>query len=272
MTASTILHQVDNQGVATLTLNRPENHNAFDEQMIDDLACKLEGIAGDEDIRAVILSSRGRTFSAGADIGWMRRAAEFDEEENLADAGRLADMLYALYTLPQPTVALVQGPAYGGGIGLVAACDIALAVKSAQFSFTEVNLGLIPAVVSPYVIAAIGERQTRRLFLSGERFDAHVAYEIGLVHALVHDTGELQAACDRYVRGFVDAGQGALAAAKDLIAHVARRPIDRDVVDGTVRRIAAQRATDEAKARLTAFLDARDESGAALGRRRRTRD
>ena len=269
MPGSSVLYQVDNEGVATLTLNRPEVHNAFDDEMIADLTETFESIAEDEDIVAVVMSARGRSFSAGADIGWMRRAAEYTEEENLEDARRLASMLYRLYSLPQPTIAKVQGSAYGGGVGLVAACDVAIAVRSARFSFSEVNLGLIPAVISPYVIAAIGPRNARRFFLSAERFDAADAMTCGLIHHVRDDAGELQATCDRYVRSFIQAGPGALSATKELIAHVATHHIDEELIEDTVRRIAERRSTDEAKERLAAFLEKSPESGPPVGRRHR---
>ena len=190
-------------------------------------------------------------------------------EENLEDARRLADMLYRLYTLPQPTIAKVQGSAYGGGVGLVAACDVAIAVRSARFSFSEVNLGLIPAVISPYVIAAIGPRHARRFFLSAERFDAEDALRCGLIHHVRADAGELQATCDRYMRSFIQAAPGALTAAKDLIAHVAAQPIDEALIEDTVRRIAERRTTEEAKERLAAFLEKSPKSGPPVGRRKR---
>lgn len=269
MPGSSVLYQVDNEGIATLTLNRPEVHNAFDDVMIADLTETFAGIAEDEDIVAVVVSARGRSFSAGADIGWMRQAADYTEEENLEDARRLAEMLYQLYSLPQPTIAKVQGSAYGGGVGLIAACDVAIAVRSAQFSFSEVNLGLIPAVISPYVIAAIGPRQARRFFLSAERFDAVDAMNCGLVHHVQNDAGELQATCDRYVRAFIQAGPAALTAAKELISHVAARSIDEELIENTVQRIAHLRTTAEAKERLAAFLDKSPPSGPPVGRRQR---
>ena len=269
MPGSSVLFQVDNEGIATLTLNRPEVHNAFDDVMIADLTETFTGIAEDEDIVAVVVSVRGRSFSSGADIGWMRRAAEYTEEENLEDARLLAGMLYGLYSLPQPTIAKIQGSAYGGGVGLIAACDVAISVRSAQFSFSEVNLGLIPVVISPYVLAAMGPRNTKRFFLSAERFDAEEAMRCGLINHVRDDAGELQATCDRYVRAFIQAGPGALSEAKQLISHVATHPINEALIEDTVQRIAKRRTTDEAKQRLAAFLEKGPKSGPPVGRRKR---
>ena len=164
---------IDGAGVATLTLNRPEVHNAFDDHLIAGLTTRLRELDHTADVRVVVLAGNGKSFSAGADLNWMKRMAGFSEGENLRDAVALADLLHTLSALTKPTVARVHGAAYGGGVGLVAACDIAVASLSASFSLSEVRLGLIPAVISPYVIAAIGERQARRYFLTAERFDAH---------------------------------------------------------------------------------------------------
>ncbi len=173
--------------MATLTLNRPEVHNAFDDQLIAELTARLRELDHTADVRVVVLAGNGKSFSAGADLNWMKRMAGFSEGENLRDAVALADLLHTLRALTKPTIARVQGAAYGGGVGLVAACDIAVASLAASFSLSEVRLGLIPAVISPYVIAAIGERQARRYFLTAERFDAQEALRIGLVHVAVDD-------------------------------------------------------------------------------------
>src|SRR3954470_20408180 len=179
---STFLETVNDRGVATLTLNRPDRHNAFDDALIAELTASLERIAARPDVRALVLASTGRSFSAGADLAWMRRMAAYSEAENRADAEALAHMLHTLDRLRQPTLAVVQGSAYGGGVGLVACCDVAIAAERASFCLTEVKLGLTPATISPYVVNAIGPGQARRYFTTAEVISAARAREIGLVH------------------------------------------------------------------------------------------
>ena len=211
----------------------------------------------DDRVRVVAIRATGENFSAGADLRWMRRMADFTFEENVEDALKLADMLRTLDTLSKPTIALVQGPSLGGGVGLVAACDIVIAARErAVFALTEVRLGLVPATISPYVVAAIGARQARRYFLTAERFDADEAARIGLVH-LVVPADELNAAADRVVRDLLASGAGALTQAKDLIGLVAHRPVDDDLMQETARRIAQARASEDAKLRIAAFLEHR---------------
>jgi len=180
-----ILQERDGRGVATVTLNRPEVHNAFNDVVITEMSAVIQRIAEDEDIRALVLTSEGKSFSAGADLNWMKGVADFTEAENLADAEAMAQMLKTLHGLSKPTIARVHGVAFGGGVGLVACCDIAFADAAAVFSLSEVKLGLVPATISPYVINAIGKRQSRRYMLSAERFDAAEAMRIGLVHGVV---------------------------------------------------------------------------------------
>ena len=249
--------QVDDLGVATITIVRPEVHNAFDEHVIEELDRRFISVADDDEVRLVVVAARGRTFCAGADLDWMRRMADYDEEQNIADSRHLGDMLNRLNVMSKPTMCLVQGSAFGGGVGLVAACDIAIAVRSAAFSLTEVKLGLIPAVISPYVIAAVGARQARRYFLTAERFDALEALRIGLVHLIVNDEGEMRAAAERFARMFLDTAPGAVAASKQLIADVQGQEIDAKLIEDTARRIAERRATDEAKEGVAAFFDKR---------------
>ena len=239
----------DPRGVALLPLNRPEVHNAFDDALISSL---LE----DSSVRVLCLTGAGASFSAGADLNWMRRAADFSEEENIADAHRLAAMLRTLDEFPCPTLALVNGAAFGGGIGLVAACDIAIASTQARFSLSEVRLGLVPATISPYVIAAIGQRAARRFYLTGERFDANTAYLINLVHEVVpHD--ELQATGEKMIDTLLSGGPKAQAVAKNLIKETAPAR-DRDYLEAwTARLIAEIRQTDEAAEGLAAFFDKR---------------
>ncbi|WP_374445184.1 enoyl-CoA hydratase/isomerase family protein [Stella sp.] len=256
--AGTVLVSVSGS-VARVTMNRPEVHNAFDERLIEELTRTFEGLAADRAVRAVLLGANGRSFSAGADLNWMKRTAGYTEAQNLEDARRLAHMLRVLDGMPQPTVALVQGPAYGGGVGLVACCDIAVAVPEAAFSLSEVRLGLLPAAISPYVVAAIGARQARRYFLTAERFDASEARRIGLVHEIA-PREELEAAGRRLLDALAAGGPEAQAASKRLVARVSAGPIDEAMVEDTARRIAALRAGAEGREGVAAFLEKRPPS------------
>ena len=256
MTDAPLTTSIDDRGVAAVTLSRPEVHNAFDEGLIAGLAEALGRLADDPAVRVVLLRAEGKSFSAGADLNWMRRMAGYGEAENLADAERLAALMAALDRLPKPTVAVVQGAAFGGGVGLIAACDMALAAETASFGLTEVRLGLIPAVVSPYVVDAIGVRAARRYMLTGERFDAATAQRLGLVNEVVR-ADALEAAVERLVAALLACGPEAVAQCKDLITRVARGPIDRAMIADTARRIARIRATDEASEGVAAFLEKR---------------
>jgi methylglutaconyl-CoA hydratase len=243
-------------GSVWITLDRPEIHNAFDDRLITALTLELARLAGEEAVRAIVLTGSGRSFSAGADLNWMRRTAAYSEAENLADARALAGLMATLHELPKPTIARVNGAALGGGTGLVACCDIAVASAEAVFGTTEVRVGLIPAVIGPYVIGAVGQRQARRLMLTGERIGAVDAARIGLVHEVVA-ADQLDAAVEAVLRQLLKGGPNALAAAKRLIRDLAGRPIDPELVDDTARRIAALRATPEAREGIGAFLDKR---------------
>lgn len=248
-------------GCAWVILNRPRVHNAFDDILIAELTEVLEHLSGRRDVRCVVLAARGKSFSAGADLSWMKRMAAYSHEENVADAMRLAGLLRVLNELPKPTIALVQGPAYGGGVGLVAACDVAIAAEeAATFALTEVRLGLVPATIAPYVIAAIGRRQAQRYFLTAERFDVFEAVRIGLVHFAVPEA-ELAAAGRRIAGALSAGGADALAAAKALIRSVAGRGVDDALAAETAERIARARATEEARTRIAAFLDKRAGGG-----------
>jgi len=245
-----------NVGRATLWLNRPERHNAFDDALIAELSAALAELAADSTIRVVLLAGRGKSFSAGADLAWMKRMAGYTAAENEADAQKMAEMLHRLDSLPKPTIALVQGAAMGGGVGLVAACDIAIAAEDAQFAFSEARLGLTPATISPYVIAAIGPRAARRYFLTAERFDARQALGLGLVSAVLPAAG-LAAAASKLADILCQNSPGAMAEAKRLIADVTGRPIDAALRSETARRIARQRATAEGREGVAAFLEKR---------------
>lgn len=251
-----LICRTESNGVARLTLNRPEVHNAFNDALIAEMASALDALERDTQVRAVILGSNGKSFSAGADLNWMRAMASYSHAENLRDAEALGDLMHRLDSLKKPTIALVQGPAFGGGVGLVACCDIAIAGQRASFCLSEVKLGLIPAVISPYVVAAMGPRAARRYFLTAERFSAEKAMALGLVHEVVADDG-LDAAAESLIAELLAAGPIAVQEAKDLIAAVAFRPPDAVLRQDTAERIARIRASDEGREGLTAFLEKR---------------
>ena len=243
--------------VARLRLNRPQLHNAFDATLIAALTGALDSVAADPDVRVVVVEGEGASFSAGADLNWMRGMAAASEEENRRDSLALARLMRALDECPKPTIARVQGAAFGGGVGLVACCDIAIATANAKFGLTEAKLGLLPAVISPYVIEAIGPRQARRWFATAELFDAATAYRIGLLHEVVDDEAALDAAVERQIDLLLKAGPVAAAGAKSLVRRVAAR-VDRDGLDAdNAALIAALRVSPEGQEGLTAFLDKR---------------
>lgn len=250
----TVTREIDDRGVVHLTLNRPAVHNAFNDELIMELTGSLEKSAGEAGIRALVLSGKGKSFSAGADLNWMHRAADYSPEENQADADRLAAMLHTLDSFPVPTVVVVNGAAFGGGVGLVASCDIALASDRALFSLSEVRLGLIPATISPFVVNAIGQRSARRYFLTGERFDATTAARIGLIHDVVPDS-DLAEATNAVIKQVLDGGPQSQIAAKALLSRLRDKNDEEDSVIWTARLIAEIRATDEAKSGISAFLN-----------------
>lgn len=248
--------KTSDRGVASVTLNRPEQHNAFDDGMIAELIELLGQLEQDDRVRVLVLRAAGKSFSAGADLNWMRRMADYDLARNTDDAMQLAELMRRLNCFPKPTIALVQGAAYGGGVGLIACCDIAIASKQALFCLSEVKLGLIPAVISPYVIEAIGARAARRFMLTAERFSAEQACRLGLVHQVV-EAQELDTTLDSMLEFLLAAGPAAQAAAKDLIRAVSNQPIDSDIIQNCAQRIAQIRATSEAREGLDAFLEKR---------------
>ena len=243
-------------GVATIWMNRPDVHNAFNAQLIADLTTACIELDADDAVRAVVLAGRGKSFSAGADLNWMKAAGEASEAENFADAMKLAGMLRTLAEMKKPTIARVHGAALGGGMGLASACDICIAGDKAVFATSEVKFGIIPSAISPYVIRAIGERQAYRYFQTAERINATRAATLGLAHEAVA-TEELDAKVSEVVEALLQGGPKSQAAAKDLIRAVANRPLSDAVVEDTARRIASLRVTPEAKEGLAAFLDKR---------------
>jgi methylglutaconyl-CoA hydratase len=256
--AKKVLLEVDRRGVATLTLNRPEVHNAFDAALVLRLTELLIELKSRPGVRAVVLTGAGRAFSAGADVNWMRSMAACSEDENVEDALHLADLMSLLNSLPLPTIARVNGHAYGGGVGLVACCDIALASSEARFALSEVRLGLVPAVISPYVIAAVGERNARRLFLSGEAMNAKLARRVGLVHEIAKPN-KLDDALEDQVGMLLKGGPNALRESKELIFTVEGGGISADVAlkHRTAQIIAQLRVSDEGQEGLAAFLEKR---------------
>ena len=242
--------------VATLWMNRPDVHNAFNEQLIAELTLACRQLDDDAAVRVVVLAGRGKSFSAGADLNWMRRAADASVDENMADARNLAGMLRTLAEMNKPTIARVHGAALGGGMGLASACDICIAGEGAVFATSEVRFGIIPSAISPYVIRAIGARQAGRYFQTAERISASRAAELGLAHEAVPGA-ELDAKVHGIVVALLLGGLQSQAAAKDLIRAVADRPVSDELVEDTARRIATLRATPEAREGLAAFLDKR---------------
>lgn len=242
--------------VAIVVINRPELHNAFNEALIAELTATFTALDGDAHIRAVVLAGAGKSFCAGADLNWMKRMAAYDAAANLADAQALATMLRVLNGLSKPTIARVHGAAMGGGVGLVACCDIAIAAQEATFALSEAKLGLIPATIGPYVIEAIGARAARRYFLTAERFEAAEAFRLGLVHDIV-PLPELDARINEMLGVLLQAGPRAQMECKALIRGVAHRPIDGGVIAGTAAHIAAVRASAEGKEGVAAFLGKR---------------
>jgi methylglutaconyl-CoA hydratase len=241
--------------VEYVTLNRPEVRNAFNEDMIGDMTRWAEGVHTAPDVRVAVLTGAGKVFSAGGDLAWMAKMVGYTREENLRDAECLARMYERLDTLPVPLIGCVQGAALGGGSGLAAVCDVVIAARDAVFGFTEVRLGILPGVISPYVVAKIGRSAARELFVTGAKFSAERAREIGLVHAVV-DANDLDAAVRGYVNDFLGCGPRAVSATKALIARVADRPAA-DVAAMTAEAIAAVRTSAEGQEGLRAFLEKR---------------
>lgn len=260
MADESVLLDVSPEGVGVITLNRPDKRNAFDESVIAGLADAFETLKGADHVRVVMLRGAGDHFSAGADLDWMKRQGERDRADNEADAYDLAKMLKALHDLPQLTIALVQGAAMGGGAGLVAACDVGVALQSASFRFSEVRLGLTPATISPYVIEAIGARLAKALFITAETFDGEFARRIGLVQYAMETPQQLDGTAEYLCRLALQNAPGAVADAKKLVRDVAGHKLDDHLMRDTARRIAARRASDEGREGLAAFLERRKAS------------
>jgi methylglutaconyl-CoA hydratase len=254
-----LLESIDERGVATLTLNRPERHNAFDGELVAHLTDALRELDTRSDVRVVVIRGNGPSFSAGADVEWLKRMAAASFDENLADAAALAELMLGLDRLSKPTIAFVHGAAYGGGVGLAACCDIVIATERASFCLSEAKLGIIPAVIGPHLIRAIGARQTRRYALTAEVIVARTAREIGLVHEVASEQ-EAPALCEKIVAALLRCAPGAQSEAKSLVAFCQARAIDGELAGETARRIAERRASPEGREGLEAFLEKRPPS------------
>ena len=254
-----VLLNIDERGIATVTLNRPEKHNAFDDVIIAELTEAFLAVENTPEVRAMILASNGKNFSAGGDLAWMKRMANYSYDENLRDANALATMLHTLNFMTKPTIARVQGAAFGGAVGLVSCCDMAVATERASFSLSEVKIGLLPATISPYVVAAIGQRASRRYFLTAERFNADTAQQLGLVSEVV-DEAALDDTIVQLIAALLSNSPAGIKASKKLIFDVSNRDIDEQLMGTTSERIAAIRVSEEGQEGLTAFLEKRSPS------------
>ncbi|TFY96295.1 enoyl-CoA hydratase/isomerase family protein [Ramlibacter humi] len=243
-------------GVTTVTLNRPEMRNAFNDEVITEMTAVLHELGKRPEVRCVVLAGNGPAFCAGADLNWMKSIANYTREQNLEDAGALARMLEVLHRLPKPTIARVHGDTYAGGMGLVSACDVAIAADTVNFCLSETRLGLIPATISPYVIRAMGARAAHRWFLSAERFDAAEAHRIGFVHEVV-PAAQLDAKVAEIAQALVNCGPEAVKACKELLHDVAGHPITAGLIQRTVDGIADIRVSDEGREGVRSFLEKR---------------
>ncbi len=248
--------QIDSRGVARVTLNNPDKHNAFDDQMIIELTNAFNALAANANVRIMLLKSEGKSFSAGADLDWMKRMASYSYQQNLNDARALAAMLKALHQMPIPTIARVQGATFGGAVGLISCCDIALASSNASFALSEVKIGLVPSTISPYVIAAIGERHAKRYFMTAERFDANTALQIDLVHEAV-EKSLLDDKVEQLITAILSNGPEAVVAAKQLVFAVSGKAVDSSLIEHTCEVIAGIRVSAQGQEGLSAFLDKR---------------
>jgi len=256
MTEQRVSIQTCERGIATVTLNNPNKHNAFDDKIIEELTAAFEQINNNKDVRVMILAATGKNFCAGGDLAWMKRMASYSYDENIKDSKALAKMFNDLNFLAVPTIARVQGIAFGGGVGLICCCDMAVTTPDASFSLSEVKIGLIPAVISPYVVAAIGQRAARRYCITAERFDAQTALELGMVSKVV-EKEQLDHEIDKLAETLLANSPAAIVGAKQLIFDVAGRKIDADLTDFTCERIAEIRVSAEGQEGLTAFLEKR---------------
>jgi methylglutaconyl-CoA hydratase len=263
MSESGLIINKRENGIATITFNRPEIHNAFDDKLIEDLTDNIRLLNHDQYVRVIVLAAEGKSFSAGADLNWMKRMAGYSREQNYQDSLQLAGLMQTLYESKKTTVALVQGAAFGGGVGLVACCDIALASEKALFCLSEVKLGLIPAVISPYVVKSMGERNAKRYFATAERFEAKEAKDISLIHK-IFPVDTFKTDCEDFLQKLITNGPNAVYQSKILVNYVANQPITEDLIKDTAQRIADIRASKEGKEGVTAFLEKRPANWAKI--------
>jgi methylglutaconyl-CoA hydratase len=254
-----VLYELDQRGVATVTLNNPEKHNAFDDLIIAQLTAIFTQINQDQNAKLMVLAANGQNFSAGGDLNWMKRMVNFSHEENLADARKLALMLQTLNALSVPTIARVQGAAYGGAVGLASCCDMVVASDNASFCLSEVKVGIAPATISPYVIAAIGARACRRYFLTAERFSADTARSLGLVSEIA-SLEQLDIILEKFITGLLANSPNAIKVSKQLISQVEHRSIDEQLINDTSDVIARLRASEQGQEGLNAFFEKRSPS------------
>lgn len=254
---SSILLERSNHGVTHLILNKPEKYNAFDAELIDEFSQHIKQLSEDDKTRLLIITGKGNHFCAGADLSWMRNMAKSSSEGNRYDARQFALLLHAIYSFPKPTIALVQGMSFGGGLGLIACCDIAIAADNAGFCFSEAKIGLTPSVISPYIIEAIGARAARYYFLTAERFNAEIAYKIGLIHQVV-SLDQLQSQGDMLAHTILKNSPHALSEAKKLIYQVAHEKISEKILRWSAEHLAEMRESKEGQEGLAAFLEKRE--------------
>ncbi|MBL4673696.1 MAG: enoyl-CoA hydratase/isomerase family protein [Arenicella sp.] len=257
--SNSVVFELDQRGVATVTLNNPEKHNAFDDVIIAQLTAMFAQINQDQNVKLMVLAANGKNFSAGGDLNWMKRMVNFSYEENLADAKKLAVMLQTLNTLCVPTIARVQGAAYGGAVGLASCCDMVVASDTASFCLSEVKVGIAPATISPYVIAAIGARASRRYFLTAERFSADIARSLGLVSE-VTSPEQLDVILEKFIVRLLANSPNAIKISKQLIGQVEHRNIDQQLMHETSDVIARLRASEQGQEGLSAFFEKRSPS------------
>lgn len=243
----------ENAGIYTITFNKPNKHNAFDDKFIHDLLNLIQAASKQATVKAIVFKANGKNFSAGADLAWMQRMAKYSNQENTADALELAKLIHCIYTCPKPTIAMIQGATYGGGLGIIAACDVAIAAENARFCFSEVKLGLIPAVISPYVVAAIGARAANALFISAELFDAPKALTLNFIQHMIPGA-ELEEFTMDYANKIAKFPIDAVANAKSLVKTIQNMPIGDETQQITAELIAKQRAADSAQTALANFF------------------
>ncbi len=255
----TIIYEIENK-VVTISLNRPQIHNAFNKKMIEELSAAFQMVANDSAVRTVILTGKGKSFCAGADLNWMKEIINYSYEENFEESKQIAELLYLIYSLPKPTIARINGTTIGGGTGLMAACDIVIASENAKFGLSEVKLGLVPAVISPYVIKRIGESRARRYFLTGERLTAEEAFKIGLVNKVVPEE-ELDREIEKIVIQLLTSGPQAITNCKELLTKVPNMSLE-EAKTYTAKMIADLRISEEGQEGMCAFLEKRKPSWA----------